>query len=98
MSDGPKVVVHFGASPGRTEALKQILMDLRAASRAEEGCMRFELWQNETTPSSFIFIEEWDSREHFNAHLKAAHLQEAKSRMAGLLREAQDIRVCKLVG
>ena len=97
MTEMLRVVAHFDAIPGKTEDLKQILIDLKSASEAEVGCTFFQLLQDETTPSSFIFIEEWDSQEHFDAHLNADHLKEAKSKMAGVLSGDQDVRVYKLV-
>ena len=93
MANKLKVVACFEALQGKTEDLKQILIDLKNASQAEEGCMLFEFLQDVTTPSSFTFIEEWDSQEHFDAHLNADHLKEAKSKMAGILLGDQDVRV-----
>lgn len=97
MSDRLRVVVHFDGLPGKTEELKQILIDLKSASEAEVGCTLFEFLQDETRPSSFTFIEGWDSQEHFAAHLKADHLAEAKSKMAGVLEREQDVRVYEIV-
>ena len=97
MTDRIKVVAHFDAFPGKTEELKQILIGLKIASQAEVGCMFFQLLQNKTTPSSFTFIEEWDSQEHFDAHLNADHLKEAKSKMAGVLLGDQDVRVYRVI-
>lgn len=97
MADRLKVLAHFEALSGQEENLKQILIDLKNASQAEAGCTFFELLRNEATPSSFTFIEEWDSREHFDAHLIAEHLKEAKSKMAGILHGAQDVRVYRAV-
>ena len=97
MTGGLKVVANFKALPGKANELKQILIDLKNASKVEAGCMFFELLRNETVSSSFIFIEEWDSREHFDAHLNADHLEEAKSKMAGVLQGGQDVRIYKVV-
>lgn len=97
MADKLKVVACFEALQGKTEGLKQILIDLKKASQVEEGCILFEFLQNVTTPSSFTFIEEWDSQEHFDAHLNADHLKEARSKMAGILMGDQDVRVYKVV-
>ena len=97
MTDRLTVIANFEALPGKEEKLKQIMIDLKRDSPAEAGCRFFELLQNETTPSSFTFIEEWDSKEHFDANLNANHLKEAKSTMAGVLQGAHDVRVYKVV-
>lgn len=97
MTDRVKVVAYFDSFPGKTEELKQILIGLKIASQSEAGCMFFQLLQNKTTPSSFTFIEEWDSQEHFDDHLNADHLKEAKSKMAGVLLGDQDVRVYRVV-
>ena len=98
MADRLKVLAHFKALSGKEENLKQILIDLKNASQVEVGCTYFELLRNETTPSSFTFIEEWDSKEHFDAHLNADHLKEAKSKMVGILHGTQDVHVYNVVG
>ncbi len=97
MADKLKVVAHFKALQGKTEDLKQILIGLKKDSQVEEGCTFFEFLQDVTTPSSFTFIEEWDSQEHFDAHLNADHLKEARSKMAGILLGDQDVRVYRVV-
>ena len=97
MTDKLKVLAHFEAIPGKEGKLKQILIELKNASLAEVGCAFFELLQNETIPTSFTFIEEWDSKEHFDAHLNVDHLKEAKAKMVGILDGIQDVRVYKVV-
>ena len=70
---------------------------LKNASLTEVGCTFFELLQNEKMPGSFTFIEEWDSKEHFDAHLNADHLREARSNMVGVLKGDQNVLVYKVV-
>ena len=60
-------------------------------------CTFFELLQNEKIPAAFTFIEEWDSKEHFDAHLNTEHLKEARSNMVGILNGEQNILVYKVV-
>lgn len=97
MAEILRVLAHFDAVPGKTEELRQILIGLKKDSQVEAGCTFFQLLQDATTPSSFTFIEEWDSQEHFDAHLKADHLKEARARMAGVLLGDQDVRVYRVV-
>lgn len=97
MTNRLKVLAHFEAIQGKEEYLKQILIELKNASQVEAGCTFFELLQNETMPSLFTFIEEWESKEHFDDHLNVDHLKKAKSKMVGVLHGSQDVRVYKIV-
>ena len=46
------------------------------ATRAEEGCIRYDLMQDIDNPARVTFVEEWQSREALAAHFEAAHMTE----------------------
>lgn len=48
--------------------------DMLAATRAEDGCIRYDLMQNIEDPDRMTFVEEWESREHLSAHFETAHM------------------------
>lgn len=39
-----------------------------AKSRTEEGCARWEAYQSEEDPSRFLLVEQWETKQHWEAH------------------------------
>jgi quinol monooxygenase YgiN len=69
-----KVVAIAETSADKAEELKTICSGLIEPTRKEEGCVSYELYQDITNPGRFTFIEEWQSKQHLDVHLKTPHL------------------------
>ena len=67
------VVAIAETSPERAEELKKVCLDLIEPTRKEDGCISYDLYQDVTNPGKFTFIENWQSNEHLDAHLKTPH-------------------------
>ena len=93
-----KVVAHLTAKSGRVEETRKVLMALLEKTRAEEGCIVYELMQNNADPADFTFVEEWSCDETLDAHLRSSHIQELVSRSEELLAGSADIRRYTLLG
>jgi quinol monooxygenase YgiN len=46
-----------------------------AASRAESGCISYDLTASTSDPNVFVFVERWTSRAALGAHFEADHLK-----------------------
>jgi quinol monooxygenase YgiN len=92
------VIARVVAQPDRVEELKAVLLDLIEPTRAEPGCVSYQLWQGQTDPGDFVFVDNWASDEAFAAHMVTPHVQEAFTKAQGLLAEAPDIRSYRIVG
>ena len=69
-----KVVAIAETSSDRADELKSICLGLIDPTRKEEGCISYDLYQDTSNPGRFTFIEEWQSKEHLDVHLKTPHL------------------------
>ena len=69
------IVANIIAKPGKTELVKNELEKLIATTRAETGCLQYDLHQDNGNPAHFLFYENWESRELWQAHMNASHLQ-----------------------
>jgi len=87
-----RVVARLISKPERIAETRAALEALIEPTRAEEGCILYELMQNKADPADFTFIEEWTSDAALDAHLDTPHLRELQSREAELLAAAPDIR------
>jgi quinol monooxygenase YgiN len=43
-------------------------------TRAEEGCINYDLHQDNENPAHFLFYENWESRELWQTHMANDHL------------------------
>lgn len=68
------IVASIHAAEGRAEALHAALTALVAPTRAEAGCLAYDLHRNDTDPSHFLFYETWETREHWLAHMESPHI------------------------
>jgi quinol monooxygenase YgiN len=87
-----RVVARIVARPGAEDEVRSILAGLVGPTRAEPGCVSYELLQNNADPTDFTFVEEWDGDPALDAHLRTPHIQDAMSGLSGLLADAPDIR------
>ena len=87
-----KVVAHLISQPDTIAQTREVLLGLIELTRAEYGCIVYELFQNNGDPTDFTFVEEWTDDSALDAHLESPHLIDAKTKLAGLLAAEPDIR------
>lgn len=92
-----RVVARITARPETAGELKSVLLRLVQPTRAENGCVRYELHQSETDPADFVFLEEWRDGAAIAAHMQTPHVQEALAKAATLLAAPPDIRRYHLI-
>lgn len=68
------IVANIKAKPDHLELVKSELLKLIPITRAEAGCLRYDLHQDNVNPAYFLFYETWESRELWQAHMNAPHL------------------------
>jgi len=61
--------------PGKEEELKQHLLSLAGPTRAEKGCITYDLYQLPDQRHEFMRFEVWDSRDALEAHKKTPPLK-----------------------
>lgn len=68
------VVANIKANPDRIALVEAELNKLVPITRAEAGCLRYDLHQDNENPAHFMFYETWESRELWQIHMNAPHL------------------------
>jgi quinol monooxygenase YgiN len=91
-TDNVKIVARITARADAVDELKAVLERLVAPTRAEKGCLRYELSQALNDSAEFVFVEEWASAAAIDAHMVSAHVKDAFARAGPLLACAPDIR------
>lgn len=68
------IVANIRANPGRIDLVQAELEKLIAPTRAEEGCVQYDLHRDNDDPAHFMFYETWESRALWQTHMNAPHL------------------------
>jgi quinol monooxygenase YgiN len=68
------VVAVITAKPGSEAIVEQALKALVVASRADHGCLAYDLFASDSTPGTLITIEKWQSQEDIDAHMASPHI------------------------
>jgi quinol monooxygenase YgiN len=68
------IVAHIVAQAEKVEQLKSVLHDLITPTLQEEGCITYDLHQDDDNPEHFMFYEIWASRELWQQHMSSEHI------------------------
>jgi quinol monooxygenase YgiN len=92
------VVARIVARPESASRVRDHLSKLLTPTRAEEGCLVYDLFQNESDPTDFTFYEEWTSGAALEAHAASAHIRDTFAALDGHLAAPADVRRYAKVG
>ncbi|MGB5986224.1 MAG: putative quinol monooxygenase [Desulfobacterales bacterium] len=95
--DKVTVVATFKAKTGLEKKVKQAIQALIAPTRAEAGCINYDLHQSTDDPSLFILYENWVSKQALDTHLAMPYLEEFLGKADTLLKEPVDIALWKMI-
>ncbi len=70
------IVAKIEANIDQVEFVKAELVKLIEPTRQEQGCLQYDLHQDNERPEIFVFYENWQSRELWQAHMNNEHLKE----------------------
>ena len=70
------IVANIIAKEDKIELVKAELLKLIDITRAEKGCINYDLHQDNENPAHFLFYENWESRELWQVHMSNQHLQD----------------------
>ena len=69
------VVARIKAKPEASTKIHEELLKLIEPTRSEDGCINYDLYQDNEDPSLFFFLENWESRELLDKHLESEHIK-----------------------
>lgn len=74
MSQKVTVIAHANAVKGKEKELEKVLQALVEPTRAEKGCLNYDLHRSSENSGAFVFHENWVSQADLDAHLKTEHI------------------------
>jgi quinol monooxygenase YgiN len=80
------VIARFRPKPATLDTFVELLIDVQAASRADDGCLNYGYYAEVADPLSYVAVEEWRDMPALDAHLRQPHI----ARLIGALPELGD--------
>lgn len=77
------IVANIHAKADKVDLIKAELQKLIEITRSEDGCIQYDLHQDNENPAHFLFFENWESRELWQKHMNAPHLAAYRAATAG---------------
>lgn len=68
------IVANIKANADKIDLVKAELLKLIEITRSEEGCINYDLHQDNDNPAHFMFYENWQTRELWQTHMTNQHL------------------------
>ncbi len=94
MTDTVVLVVGFAARDDSVDELRERLLAIVGRTRAEEGCLRYELHDHPDDPLRLTFVEEWATPDAHAAHDLTPWVLDLREHLPGLL--ADPVQVTRL--
>lgn len=87
------IIAHITAKIEHLEKVQAALLGLITVTQTEQGCVRYDLHQDQNNPNHFMFYEKWESRELWEQHMQAPHLTDFMKTTDGLV---EDVRIYEM--
>ncbi|KTD64498.1 putative quinol monooxygenase [Legionella spiritensis] len=79
------VFAKLKSKKNKLEQTKKLLSSLIEPTKMEQGCIIYDLHQDQGNPLNFYFYEVWENKSLLNAHLNSPHVQHLFDRQKELL-------------
>jgi quinol monooxygenase YgiN len=91
MAGTVRVIARIRTRRERETTVEVALKQLIAPSRAEPGCLRYELYRGVEDRGLFLIDEEWASEAALDAHAKSPHITKVLAEAGPFLAEPPEI-------
>jgi len=81
------IVANIKAKADKIALVKSELEKLIETTRAESGCINYDIHQDNENPAHFLFFENWQSRELWQEHMNNQHLKDYMTATDGAVEE-----------
>ncbi|WP_374445310.1 putative quinol monooxygenase [Providencia sp.] len=78
-----RIVATIIAKDNEVEFVKSATKSIVEPSNRDEGCLQYELHQDNTNPNTFVFFEIWQDQQSLDKHNATQHLQDFIKKVEG---------------
>ena len=91
------VVARMRAKAGQEELVQEKLLALIGQTRAEAGCLNYELHRSTEEIGLFMFYENWVSGQALDEHLATPHMEGLKAVADEILAEPLSVTLWEMI-
>ncbi|HTY97723.1 MAG TPA: putative quinol monooxygenase [Solirubrobacteraceae bacterium] len=70
----------------------EVAHKVATASREEEGCVDYRVFEDTEQPNNFVFVEEWKDEDALQQHFATPHIAEFMQAVMGTIVAPPDVR------
>ena len=90
-----KVVAKSFAKPDKLDKILKLSAEMVEKTVKEEGCIKYELFQDIKAPEVLVIVEEWESEEALSRHMASEHFRRIVPQLNELREKASEVNVLK---
>jgi len=90
------MLVTIEAYPDKADLVCSELSKIVELTRNEEGCLQYDLHVDSICPSTFVFYEIWQSKEHWKMHDTSEHIKKLRIATKNAISNTK-VKILKLV-
>ncbi|MCT4613745.1 MAG: antibiotic biosynthesis monooxygenase [Marinifilaceae bacterium] len=92
-----EVISKLTAKEGKEQALIEAFKEMIAPTKKEKGYIMYEMYQDSTNPAIMMVVEQWETKEDFDAHCSSNHFDEIVPKMSACMAKEGEVNICELV-
>ena len=70
-----KLIARLDAKPGQETLVAEALSELSVPSRAEAGCIQYDVCRSKEDAAKLLVLEEWETQEALDEHMATPHFK-----------------------
>ncbi len=88
-----KVIAKNYAKEEKIDEILKLCTELIGDTRNEEGCVKYELYQDIKDSTILTFVEEWENKEALEKHMQSEHFIKIVPLLGNLMCKEADMNV-----
>lgn len=86
------VVGRVSTDASKRVELVEVAQRVASASRREQGCIGYRIYEDTEQPNEFVFVEEWESEGALKEHFGTPHIAEFMDAVRGTLVSSPEVK------
>jgi quinol monooxygenase YgiN len=91
-----RVIARCVAREGKVSQLRTLLQGMLVPTRAEPGCISYELYESAST-GRFYFYETWESKAALDRHAATPHFKHLEQTVGEFVREPLEVNILERI-
>jgi quinol monooxygenase YgiN len=86
------VVGRVSSDAEKRDELIRVGQAVAAASRSEDGCISYRVYEDTEVANEFVFVEEWESDDALKRHFATSHIRDFMQSIGATVTRPPDVK------